>query len=329
MDEQNKKIIRWGYEYLVSHGYTLISGQPEDVQNTPWSYAVHFATSDGTIYLKRTPKLLALEPVITRILHDQFHSPVPMVIADNKNLNCFLMKDAGKPLRTILKKKFDATLLYKAIDQFTAMQLTVANHINIFLDIGVPDWRLDKLSDLYRQLLSQKGILIADGLSEKEITELKVLQSTVSDLCKKLSEYAIKQSIVQPDFNDNNILINDKTQAITHIDLGEIVISHPFFSLINCLQQAKKHHGVTDKDDDYNQLMDACFKNFMVFESKDRLQKAFTLAKILWIIYEALSQYRLRIACDEARFLSFQRQGKLSGALREFITATTTHFNSG
>lgn len=39
----------------------------------------------------------------------------------------------------------------------------------------------------------------------------------------------------------DNILINDKTQNITFIDLGEIVISHPFFSLIGCLRQTKKH----------------------------------------------------------------------------------------
>ncbi len=52
-----------------------------------------------------------------------------------------------------------------------------------------------------------------------------------SILCKKLSDYSIKQTIVQPDFNDNNTLI-DNVSNITTIDLGEIVISHPFFSLL-------------------------------------------------------------------------------------------------
>ena len=106
-------------------------------------------------------------------MHDQFHASVPEVIAHNAELNCFLMKDAGRPLREILKKQFDAALLCKAIDQFTSIQLAVADHVNIFLDIGVPDWRLDKLPDLYKQLLSQKDILIADGLSEIEISELE------------------------------------------------------------------------------------------------------------------------------------------------------------
>ncbi len=148
-DNLNKEIIQWGCKYLSSHGYTLKSNLPENVQNTPWSYVVRFATSDGYIYLKHTPELLALEASIIQILHDQFHASVPEVIAHNAELNCFLMKDAGKSLREILKQQFDAALLCKAIDQFTSLQLAVADHVNVFLDIGVPDWRLDKLPDLY------------------------------------------------------------------------------------------------------------------------------------------------------------------------------------
>jgi len=321
-DNLNKEIIQWGCKYLASHGYTLKSNQPEHVQNTPWSYVIRFATSDGYIYLKHTPNLLALEAIITQILHDQFHASVPEVIAHNAELNCFLMKDAGRPLREILKKKFDAALLCNAIDQFTSMQLAVADHVNIFLDMGVPDWRLDKLPDLYMQLLLQKDILIADGLSEIEIIELEKLLPKVSNLCKKLSDYDIKQSIVQPDFHDNNVLIADISRDITIIDLGEIVISHPFFSLVNCMLQAKKHHALTDEDDRYLQLMDACLKNYRIFGSKRHLLDAFAIARILLFIYGALCNYRLMNACDKARFTSsFQRHGRPSVPLKEFMTA--------
>lgn len=112
----NQEIIQWGYEYLSSHGYTLKNNLPENVQNTPWSYVVRFATSDGYIYLKHTPELLGLEAMITDVLHDNFHASVPKVIAHNSKLNCFLMKDAGRPMREILKKQFDTALLCRAID---------------------------------------------------------------------------------------------------------------------------------------------------------------------------------------------------------------------
>lgn len=225
----NKEIIQWGCQFLSSHGYKLKNNLPETVQDTPWSYVARFATSDGYIYLKHTPEQLALEATIIQTPRDQFHAPVPKIIAHNAELNCFLMKDAGQSLREILKKKFDMVLLHKAVNQFTLLQLAVADHVDVFLDIDVPDWRLDKLPDLYMQLLSQKDILIADGLSEIEISNLEALCPKVFNLCKKLSGYSIKQTIVQPDFNDNNTLIDDVSQDITIIDLGEIVISHPFF----------------------------------------------------------------------------------------------------
>ncbi len=203
----DKEIAEWALEALSSHGYTLKNNLPEDVKDTPWSCVVRFETTDGYIYLKQTPKLLGLEASITQILHDQFHASVPKVIAHNAELDCFLMKDAGRPLREVLKKQFDAALLCKAIDQFTSLQLAVADHVDIFLEIGVPDWRLDKLPGLYQQLLSKKDLLIADGLSEREIIELTTLIPKISNVCQKLSGYSIKQSLVQPDFHDNNILI--------------------------------------------------------------------------------------------------------------------------
>jgi len=316
-------ITDWGYNKLLTFGYTLKNKQPDSVQDTPWSYVVRFETSDGYIYLKHTPEKLALEPTITQILHDQFHASVPKVIAHNTELNCFLMKDAGRPLREILKQQFNAELLCEAIDQFTSIQLTVADDVNVFLNIGVPDWRLDKLPDLYKQLLSRKDILMADGLSEAEIITLERLLPTVSKLCKKLSSYSIKQTIVQCDFHDNNILIAGTSQAITFIDLGEVVISHPFFSSVGCLRQIKKHHALKDTDDRYLKIMDACLKNYMKFESKDNLSNAFAIAHILWFVYEVCAQYRLMVACGQEKLMSFQH-GKMSHALKEFMAACTT-----
>lgn len=315
----NQETIQWGSAYLLSHGYILKSNLPESVQNKPWSYVVRFATTDGYIYLKRTPKLIALEADITQILHDQFHAPVPEVIALNAELNSFLMKDAGSALRPILKEQFKAELLCKGIHQFTSLQLDVADHVDVFLDIGVPDWRLDKLPSLYMQLIAKKDILIADGLTEIEISELEALFPKITRLCEELAGYRIKQTIVQPDFHDNNLLIDDM-ENITIIDLGEIVISHPFFSVINCLRQTKKHHALRDADDAYLQIMDACLENYVNVESKKRLLDALVIAQILWFAYGALANVRLMEACGIATLMSFQ-PGRLSSELKELLVA--------
>ncbi|OGV41969.1 MAG: hypothetical protein A3F46_10200 [Legionellales bacterium RIFCSPHIGHO2_12_FULL_42_9] len=321
-DNQNKKIIQWGVKTILSHGYQLKSTMPEEVQNTPWSHVVRFLTTHGVIYLKNTPDALALEAPIIRILYDQFDAPVAEVIAHNAELNCFLMKDAGKALRVILKKKFDETLVFRAIDQFTSLQLAVAERVDVFLDMGVPDWRLEKLPDLYRQLLLQKDILIADGLSEIEISQLKDLFATVVHLCQKLSSYFIKHTLVQPDLNDNNTLIDDKTHNITIIDLGEIAISHPFFSLFNFLHVIKKYHDLTETSEVYLRLKDYCFKKFIPLASEQYLLDAISIARPLFFVYAALGNYRLMQACDKTKFTgSFQRHGRISPSLKELMAA--------
>lgn len=319
----HKEIIQWGCKCLSSLGYILKSNLPENVSNTPWSYLVRFETSGGYIYLKHAPALFALEPTIIQILHDQFHASVPTVIANNAELNCFLMKDAGRSLREILKKKFDEALLCRAIEQFIALQIAAADRVDIFLNIGVPDYRLDKLPGLYKELISQNDLLIAEGLSEVEISQLKAQQSMVSNLCKKLSDCSIKQTIVQPDFNDNNTLIDEISQDITIIDLGEIVISHPFFSLLNCLEQIKKHHGLTDKDDRYLRIKNACFKSYMIFfESEKDFSDAFSMAQLLHIVYGISYQYRFMNACGKEKLMSFQHW-KLGNLLKEFMAFGT------
>ena len=311
-------IMHWGRETLLLHGYTLTDSLIETVQNTPWSHVIRYQTSSGYVYLKHTPPSLAIESTITQLLHDRFQASVPDIIAVNADLHCFLMKDAGEPLRSILKKQFDAALFCRAIDTYTKMQLATSNSLNVFLEIGVPDWRLNKLPALFDNLLSEKEILMADGLEEKEIEDLKTLSPVVEELCQQLSAFSIPATIVQCDFHDNNILIDEKTKAVTLIDLGEIVISHPFFSFIGCLFQVTRHHGLTEKDDVYKQLMAACLKNYATHKSQDNLLKIFALAQKLWPIYEACCQYRLRILCDLKEFLGFQQHGKLADRLRQF-----------
>lgn len=310
-DLLNKEINQWACTQLASLGYTLESDHPDIVLNTPWSYVVRFETSEAYLYLKHTPEPLALEATIIQILRDQFQASVPTVIAHNAKLNCFLMKDAGRPLRDLLKQQFDAALLCKAIDQFTAMQFAVAERVYVFLDIGVPDWRLEQLPDLYMEMLSQKDILMADGISEIEIRPLEALHPQVSTLCEKLSDYGLKQTIIQPDFHDNNLLIDDVSQKITIIDLGEVVVSHPFFSLINFLQQIKKHHALTDDDEAYLKIKEACMKSYSQFD----LAGVLSIAQPLWHVYSILSQTRLMNACGKDNIISIQ-PGRLSHSLK-------------
>ena len=318
-EELKNQIDKWALEQLTSLGYSVMDNNLENILDTPWSYLGRYQTRNGLVYLKHTPELFSLEPAVIKLLSDKFNASVPVVLATNPQLNCFLMQDAGTNLRQLLKEGFDEELIFRTIDQFTALQTSIEDQVDIFFDIGVPDYQLEKLPSLYADLIAQNDLLIAEGLSDTEISKLGKLTDTVVGLCAQLSGHNIKQTIVQPDFNDNNTLVDDERQKITIIDLGEIVIAHPFFSLLNFLQQIKKHHGLTEEDDLYQRLKNACFKKYRgCFVTDKDFQDALATAKLASKIYALAYQYRFMMACGKENLMSYQHW-KLSDLLKDFM----------
>lgn len=312
-------ILKWAIDCLISKGYSL-QHSPEIVVETPWSNVIRFTTPKGDIYLKQTPPSVSLEPKIMQLLADQFHASVPMVIGINVDLHCFLMKDAGQTLRAYLKTEFRPDLLCQAIREFITIQRETENQLKSFLTLGVPDWRLDKFPQLYNQVIQQEEFLKADGMTDKELQILRDSSSQILEQCELLSQYQIPETLVQSDFHSNNILFDPNTQKMTFIDLGETVITHPFFSLHTFLRQAIIHHGVKELDQTYRQLQDACFENWVEI-SKKQLLEGFGLAKKLWPIYSALGAYRLMSGVDLQAFKSYyaHRPHRLVGYFREYI----------
>lgn len=310
-------VIKWTTDYLISKKYALQEA-PEIVLETPWSNVLRFPTSAGDLYLKQTPPALFLEPRVTQCLANQFHASVPMVIAINDELHCFLMKDAGQSLRKYLKTDFQPALLCESVKHYTNMQRSTENHLASFFALGVPDWRLDKLPKLYNELISQVEILKADGLTDKEVKILETLKSRLSEQCESLSKYQIPATIVQYDFHSNNILYDANTKKITMIDMGEIVITHPFFSLYNFLGQIVKHDAIKEQDQIYYQLQEAWFENWLEFSSNAQLLEVLRLIKELWPIYSVLSAHRLMLSVGEEAFKAYYGN-KLAVFFREYI----------
>ena len=85
----------------------------------------------------------------------------------------------------------------------------------------------------------------------------------------------------------------------------------------------KKHHGLTDKDESYLRIKDACLKNYVAFESKENVLDAFETAQLVWFVYGLLACYRLMQACDKEKLMAFQH-GKLKSLLKDFMAACAT-----
>lgn len=313
-------ILKWATDYLISKN-CLLQQSPEIVQETPWSTVVKFSTSDGNLYLKQTPPSISMEPKIIQLLANQLHTSVPVVMATNDDLNCFLMKDAGSTLRQYLKANFQPNLLYDAIRQCAEVQRSAENHSASFFALDVPDWRLNKLSKCYDQLINQVAFLKEEGMTDEELELLHDLRQKVLEQCELLSRYNISETLVQPDCNTNNMLFDPILNKMTLIDLGEIAISHPFFSLHNFLLQATIHHGVKEQDEIYQRIQEACFENWLALATKNQLLEAFTLSRKLWPIYSALAYHRLMMSVDQdaLKYFYANKPNRLANHFREYI----------
>lgn len=313
----------WGTNSIASIGYP-IKHAPEIMLSTPWSTMIRLSTAQGDFYLKQTPSAISKEPLIIKLLADQFHASVPDVISSNDDLHCFLMRDSGNVLRDTLKVEFNSDLLCQAIKEYASIQRSTENHAENFIKLGVPDWRLAKLPILYDQILKQTDLLKVDGMTDKELQTLQNLSPEFLSQCELLSNYGIPETIGIPDFNDNNTLLDQRTKRMTFIDWGEATITHPFFSLYNSLEQSIIHHGVKEADQTYNKLQDVCLENWLGLTTKDQLLKAFNLSKQLRAVYDALGYYRLMTSVDQQALSSYysNKPNRLAGHLRRYIASS-------
>lgn len=314
--------IEWAISILNDLGYAHEPIKTEIILDTAWSQVCRFQTKFGTVYLKEVPAALSLEVSVIQLLHEQFNAPVPHILAYNQELHCFLMQDAGIPLHDVFKQEFMPNLLIDAMHNYTLLQLNSADRIKLFLDIGVPDWRLEKLPKLYHQLMTEEELLIGDGLTQQELKQLKSLEGQLQFLCEQLACFKIPDTFGHADFHDKNILVNPSTHQTTLIDLGEVVITHPFFSFVNCLHRATEHLKLPIAQ--YKQLQKACFKNWLSIESSFHLFKIIAIINRCWTIHAVLGEYRLIKSIAATAAESLCRQGRFSSKLRIWVQQAAT-----
>lgn len=318
--KDHSDIIGWAMASLESKHYSL-SKQPELIQETPWSNVIRLSTKQGDFYLKQPAPLLATEASIVLYLAAQMNASVPQIVASSDELHCFLMKDAGISLRQFLCLGNREDFFCQAIKEFTAFQRSTEGYIKPLLQLGMPDWRLNQLPDLYKEIINDKDFLKADGVTESELDKLNYLYPLVVEQLQALSEYGIAETVVQPDFNTNNILINTATQRFTMIDLGELAISHPFFSLHNFLYTATIHHGIKEQDLIWQQMLDACIENWLDIRPKTKLLEGYALSRTLWPIYSACVHYHF-MHCVDLKALNAwygDKPQRLAKAFRHYI----------
>ncbi|MDP1724028.1 MAG: phosphotransferase [Alphaproteobacteria bacterium] len=312
MQNNQKIIIQWAEDYLNVNGYKILN-EPQIIRDMPWSCVTKIDTSKGCIFLKSMAKDFSIEPKVLSFLSAQITQKVPDIIASNQDLSCFLMKDCGVPFRTILKENFNAELYCAVLKIYSDIQIKTIPYVDKLLAIGVNDWRLEKLPQLYNDFIKQKEMLLADGLMSFEIDVLEHLTPKLQILCERLASYTIPETIEHGDLHDNNILIQG--DRITINDWGDASIAHPFFSIVSVLDSAKRNHQLDDQV--CLRLQKSYLAQWKDYGTDNKLQEAFVLAQIIKHFTFALNFARIK-SCDGIDLFP-EYKGYVAESLRDFI----------
>ncbi len=318
---KRQQSIDWATNYLYQTHYTEILGI-NTICNNPWSCVSKIITNNGNYFLKETPTALSLEATtITLLKKLNIADHIPNLIAENKALNCFLMTECGNiSLREIFKKKYQPSILYSGLTQYSHIQRVTESHIDLFLSCGIPDWRLNRLPKLYENLLTKEKILYDDGITKEELSFLKQSIEHCIEICEKLATFNINETLDHCDFHENNMLQNTISKKVTIIDWGETVIAHPFFSLNGCLWNILYHTKIKKNSKEYQMLCAHCVKPWIAEYDMTYLLTAFNLAYRLNSVYAALTYDRLYLAtCDQSKTNPPLKKGLIVGCLRSFL----------
>ena len=270
-------------------------------------------------YLKQTPPDLFIEVDVIQTCRELCGiTDIPEIIAVNKKLHCFLMKECGDAsLRTVFDGQLNVDLLVQGLKVYKNMQQATAPHVDAFLKIGVPDWRLEQFPKLYQVLVSNEEFLKAHEL---EITQIKILKNSekkIKILCQELSSYGMPECLNHSDFHENNMLYSNSTQKVSIIDLGEVAINHPLFSLVAFLKIPCDRYNVEFASIDYQKLHDTCFNGWL--EDKKNMVRVLAIINMLLPLYLLFAQKRfldaINLPYNANNPLSVKQHDKISKGL--------------
>ena len=318
--EHHSEILQWAKHHLTCNKKINVFTH-HIVVETSYSVVYKIETSQGIVYLKQVPHPLFLELHLLQLLHDSQCENIPEVLGDSSKLNCFLTTSCGEmSLRHLFHGKINFDILKQGISNYTNIQRQLENQIEQLITIGIPDWRLQKLPELYKKLIHNERLLIEDGLTKKEIQQLHSLSNACVELAEKISQYNIPDTIDHRDFHENNMLLDEKTGAINIIDWGEAVITHPFFSLNTCLWNLTYFYKITASDSHYHQLQSHCVSSWLNLYDEITLLKILKITNQLLGVYAALEYERLyQITKDQSKTIQQEHPGSIAGCLRTFL----------
>lgn len=208
------------------------------------------------------------------------------IVAQNKELNSFISKDAGNTLFQYFQHNKDIELLKNAMRTYGEMQRKII--LEELKKLNIRDFSTQHLY----QILIQK--LKSNDAFFHYIHKFQPYEALIENDIKILNESKLQDSLEHGDFHLGNILVNDKGE-LTYIDFAEGTIANPIFSLISFILSLSRRLQISPNSDLAQDIKKEYLESYAqhIGESKERMYYLYDLSIKLSDIYYAIAMIEI------------------------------------
>ena len=149
------------------------------------------------------------------------------------------------------------------------------------------------LPSLYEELLEDTAAVRLDrpeGVTGDELSGLMDLRPAIAELCDRLAQVGVPESLHNGDFHDGNVFLNEGHPSL--FDWGDACVAHPFFSAVAALRNVEDRFSLAWDGPEIVQLRDIYLSLWTRWGSLEELVRAYETATPLTLICGALGWQR-------------------------------------
>jgi hypothetical protein len=288
----------WIDERLAEHA--IVRTSPVEQPHVRWwSTVLRVPTNQGDLWFKAVSPLHTFEPRLTALLAEVVPDLVPTPLAVDAQRAWMLLRDGGTRLREVLDTVGDVVHWERLLPRYADLQIRLGDRQDELLALGVPDQRLERLTDDLRVVLDERDpLLIGDpeGLSEHEYEQLRGQVPAIAHLAEEVAALGVPETLQHDDFHDGNVFVDG--DGYRFFDWGDSCVSHPFHTLVVTLRSTAYRFDLEPGGAELLRLRDAYLEPWTTFGTRSELVAAFDTAYRTGTIARALAWYRYVTSLD-------------------------------
>lgn len=261
----------------------------------PWSVVCRTTTSAGAVYFKAQPAPLRSEVPLSHFLSEHWPDKVAQVLASDAQRGWMLLSEMpGRVMRGTTAGDDGVRVWARMLRALGAFQLELVGHVDALLATGVRDGRVDRIPDLFDELLATGMLQVGDdALSDTEVETLRTRRPTIAATCRVLAELQVPCGLVHNDLHDGNVFMNPDG-GFVFFDWGDSFVAPAFCDGLLALRVAAARFGLRDDAPEIRALRDAYLDPWRAaFVAQGELIEAFEQATRVAPIFHALTWHRI------------------------------------